>query len=179
MMCKRAVFSLWILCLAVVTMTATIIPAQAQTTLGTQDKQFLLNAAAASVAQVKASQLADTKAASDDVRIFAANMFKNHSLIGQDLRDLAKAKDIVLPTEPRMSQQQDIGKLGKLTGAGFDREYARVMGVLASKELVALYSKAAGGAQDGDVKSFAARTLINLQDDSQSAAQLKTATDKR
>lgn len=127
------------------------------------DRQFIERAAAGGMAEVQLGQLAQQKASSDEVKVFAARMVREHTESNAELMRLAQAKGIGLPADVPKSAHGDIDKVGKLSGAEFDRQYMQHM-VSDHRKTVAEFKKASESARDLEVKAFAGKTLPRLQD---------------
>lgn len=143
------------------------------------DKEFFTKAAQGGHAEVESSKLAASKAASADVKTFAQQMVTDHTKAGEELAALAASKGFTVPASPSPAQQSQIKTLDGTTGADFDRRYAKVMGVDAHRETVALFKKASSGAKDPDVKAFAAKTLPTLEHHLKMAEDLNKAVNKK
>jgi len=147
-------------------------PAASASALPRADRDFIIQAAGDGLAEVELGKLAQQKGASDAVKSFGSKMFDDHSKANEELRRIASAKGVTLPAAPGKKHQKDIEKLGKATGADFDRDYARHM-VADHKKAVALFEKQAKGGGDAELKAFAAKTLPTLQQHLEHAAQLE------
>jgi putative membrane protein len=79
------------------------------------------------------------------------------------LKQVAQSKGVTLPAGVTKAQQKDIDKLSKMTGAGFDQAYMKMM-VKDHKKDVAEFKKESKSGKDADVKSFAGTTLPTLED---------------
>ena len=126
------------------------------------DRQFVERAAAGGAAEVQMGQLAQQKASSSQVKVFAARMVNDHTKANEELKQLAQAKGIALPAAPPKSHH-DADKMSKLSGAEFDRDYMAHM-VADHRKTVAEFKKASESAKDTEVKAFAGKTLPTLQD---------------
>ncbi|MDB5775217.1 MAG: hypothetical protein JWP38_1350 [Herbaspirillum sp.] len=144
--------------------------------LASKDKRFMTDAAEAGNAEINGSKLALEKSANPSVKDFAEMMVGDHTTASDELKKLAASKNVTLPDGPSAMQKAKIAVLGKLSGAQFDREYASVIGVSAHTDAVKLFQKASTGAQDADVKQFAAKILPTLQHHLEMAKKLQTAT---
>jgi len=148
------------------------------TDLSRHERLFLRHAAEAGNAEREASSLVASKSADPDVKKFAQAVATDQESIMAVLRRLALAKNVKLPDEPSKMQQASIIKLAKLDGVGFDKEYSREIGVLAHRDIVALFQQAQKKAKDADVKAFASKILPLLEQQLKMGQQLKTAVDK-
>jgi len=132
------------------------------------DRKFVDKAAMGGMAEVQLGQLAEQKASSDEVKQFAQKMTDDHSKANDELKQLASSKGVQVPTTLDKSQQKEMQKLQKLSGADFDREYMKHM-VSDHKQDVSAFEKESKSGKDADVKSFATSTLPTLQEHMQMA----------
>lgn len=140
------------------------------------DKNFLEAAAHAGHTEVEGSKLAQTKAASGDVKSFADTMVKDHTKVGEELDQLAASKNVKVPKEPSITQKAKLKILGAYNGANFDKHYAKEIGVSAHEDTVKLFQKAVKEAKDPDVKAFAEKTLPGLEHHLEMARKLASTT---
>jgi putative membrane protein len=138
------------------------------------DNGFVQFAATGGQAEVQLSQLAEMKATSNDVKMFAARMVKDHTMANQQLQE-AVGSSTPLPTRLDTKHQQALANLRHLSGAAFDRAYMEIM-VDDHRQAVDQFSHAAGHGTVGTsgrpsvaapppkVADFAQRTLPTLQD---------------
>jgi putative membrane protein len=134
-----------------------------KSSLSHSDRSFVEKAAKGGMAEVELGKFAQEHASSDPVKQFAAKMVQDHSKANEDLRSLAQAKGVTVPSGPSHTDNHEMSKLSKLTGADFDREYMKHM-VSDHEKDVKEFQKEADKAKDGDVKNFAASTLPTLQE---------------
>lgn len=137
------------------------------------DRNFIVTAAEDGTAEVELGKLAQQKGSNEAVKTFGTQMVTDHTKAGDELKALAGTKDVTLPSGPG-KHQKDIDKMGKKTGADFDRDYAKHM-VNAHKSAVALFEKTAKSGKDADVKAFAAKTLPTLKQHLEHASSLEAA----
>jgi putative membrane protein len=125
--------------------------------------QFVKEAAVGGMTEVDLGKLAKDKGSSDTVKQFGQKMVDDHSRINDDLKTVAKKKNIDLPTALDAKHQAVVDRLSKLSGAEFDRAYSTEM-VRDHQEDVKEFQKQANSASDPDVKSFASNNLPTLQE---------------
>ena len=94
---------------------------------GANDTTFAKKAAAGGIAEVKMGQLAQQKGTADSVKKFGARMVEDHSKAGDELKQAASQSNITLPTDMSAKDKATYDMLSKLSGAAFDRAYARDM----------------------------------------------------
>ena len=127
------------------------------------DKAFAEKAAIGGMAEVQMGKMAQQKGSSDQVKQFGARMVDDHSKANDELKQIASAKGIALPTDLDAKHKSKMDKMEKLSGAQFDRAYMDEM-VADHKQDVAEFKKQASSGKDSDLKAFAAKTLPTLED---------------
>ncbi len=123
---------------------------------------FMNDAAPGNMAEIELGKLAVGKAQNADVKAFAQKMIDDHSKAGEDLKQLAAQKKVMLPPDILPVHKQAMDKLSKLSGADFDKEYVKEMVADHEKDVTA-FENASKTAGDADVKAFAAKTLPTLK----------------
>lgn len=156
---------------AATTTTTTTAGAHADSKLSHGDRKFVEFAGQAGLAEVAAGQLAQQKAANEQVKQFGARMVQDHTKANDELKQLAGGKGVNLPTEPDRKHRHEADKLQKLSGAEFDRAFMKQM-VEDHKKVVSEFEKHAKDAKDADVKAFASKTLPALREHLQMAQSL-------
>jgi len=126
------------------------------------DNSFATKAAQGGMAEVQLGQLAETHAASPDVKNFGKMMVDDHTKANDELKAVAAKKSITLPTGIDAKSQATYDRLSKLTGADFDRAYMRDM-VNDHRTDVNEFKREANSGSDPDLKAFASKTLPTLE----------------
>ena len=90
-------------------------------------------------------------------------MAQDHGKANEELKQIAQSKGVAVPAAPDKSHQREMDKLGKLSGAEFDRQYMSQM-VADHRKTVAEFKKASESARDDEIKAFAGKTLPKLQE---------------
>lgn len=135
--------------------------AQAAASLNNDDRDFIQKAGISGMAEVELGKLAQQRGADAQVKSFGEKMVQDHSKAGDELARLAAAKGVQIPPMDR-KHKNAAEKLGKKSGADFDRAYMDLM-LDEHKNDVKLFEKASRSAKDSDVRTFAANTLPTLQ----------------
>jgi putative membrane protein len=146
--------------------------AQKPATTAVSDTQFAKKAAQGGMAEVKLGQLAQQKGTSDSVKKFGQRMMGDHSKAGGELKRAAAQDNIALPDDVSAKDKATYNELTKLSGAAFDRAYARDM-VKDHEEDIADFNKEANGGKNTSIKDFATRTLPTLQDHLKEAKEMR------
>jgi len=136
------------------------------------DTQFAKKAAEGGMAEVKMGQLAQQKGTAESVKKFGARMVEDHTKAGTELKGVAAQEKITLPEDMTAKDKATYDMLSKLSGAAFDRAYARFM-VRDHEEDVADFRKEADGGHNAAVKDFATQTLPTLQDHLKEAKEMR------
>jgi putative membrane protein len=126
------------------------------------DQGFVQNAALGGLAEVELSKLAVNKATNAEVKQFAQMMVGDHTGANSELKTLAAAKGIALPTELDADHKATRDRLNTLSGAAFDRDYMAAMAA-DHNNAVTLFQNEATSGTDAELKAFAAKTLPKLQ----------------
>jgi putative membrane protein len=136
------------------------------------DTQFAKKAAQGGMAEVKMGQLAQDRGTSDSVKKFGQRMVEDHTKAGDELKKAASQENITLPDDVSAKDKVTYDSLSKLSGAAFDRAYARDM-VKDHEEDVADFNKEASGGQKPALKDFASQTLPTLRDHLKQAKEMR------
>lgn len=128
------------------------------------DRKFVQKAAESGMFEVQIAQLAATKATDPQVKSFASMLVDHHTKANNELVQLANAKKVELPAAPPRGMRRDIEKLGKKSGAEFDRDFVRNVGIKAHEKDIKLFEKASKDLKDAELKAFATKTLPVLQE---------------
>lgn len=143
--------------------------------LGSADRKFVMEAAMGGMAEVELGRLAAERGSSDAVKQFGQRMVDDHSRANSELTQIASGKGITLPTGLDAKHQALMTKMSALSGAAFDRAYAKEMVKDHNKDVAEFQREATRGA-DPDVKAFAQKTLPTLQEHLQMARSLPSGS---
>jgi putative membrane protein len=140
-------------------------------------RKFVKEAAQGSATEIALGKLAQEKGSSDAVKQFGKRMVEDHSKATEELKQAAEMAKIQVPSEPPKKAKKAQDKLSKLSGADFDRAYAKTM-VSDHKEDVKAFEKEARDGSVPPVKNFAAKTLPTLEEHLKLAEELDAAAGK-
>src|ERR1700730_4840983 len=116
------------------------------------DATFAKKTAQGGMAEVKLGRLAQEKGTSNSVKKFGQRMVEDHTKAGDELKRAAAQENITLPDDVSAKDKATYNSLSKLSGAAFDRAYARDM-VKDHEEDVADFNKEATGGKDEAIKN--------------------------
>jgi putative membrane protein len=126
------------------------------------DKEFVMKASAAGLAEVNLSNLALIKATSPEVKQFARRIVADHTKANRDLLGFANTKRWSVARTMDETHQTMQQKLTRLAGAEFDRTYMEAM-VKDHEEAVQLFETESKDGQDAALKTWAGKTLPTLK----------------
>ncbi len=127
--------------------------------MSSADQKFMMMAAMGGMAEIEMARLALQKSASDSVKQYAQKMIDDHTMVGDELRQLASMKGVTLTMQPDAKHMSMMAKMQKLLGMEFDMMYVKEAGVKAHEKMEKLYMKESMSGMDMDAKAFAAKTL--------------------
>ena len=142
---------------------------------GSADRKFVMEAAMGGMAEVELGRLASERGSSEAVKQFGQRMVDDHSRANSELTQLVSGKGVTLPTGLDAKHQALMTKMSALSGAAFDRAYAKEMVKDHNKD-VALFQREAGQGTDADLKTFAQKTLPTLQEHLRMARSLPSGS---
>jgi putative membrane protein len=132
---------------------------------------FLQKAAQANAAEVKTSQVAQTRAVDPAVKAFADRMVDEHTANEHALDALAKKHHVAVSAEPDPERLIRIGTLQKLEGPAFDRAYRKMM-VDDHAASIDLFENASRAIEDAETRQFIDATLPVLREHAEAAKAL-------
>lgn len=126
------------------------------------DAKFAVDAANGGMTEIELSKLATTKATNADVKKFADMMIMDHTAAGEQLKAIAKTKNITLPDSVNADSKKAIADLSKKSGVDFDKAYVDKM-VSDHKSTVDMFESASKNLKDPDLKAFVDKTLPTIK----------------
>jgi putative membrane protein len=103
------------------------VPAFAQDKMSNDDQSAMKQLAQANLSEIAAGKTAASKAQSPDVKKFGQQMVDDHSKMLEELRTLAKKKNVALPQDPDMKDMAQMKLMERKSGAEFDKDYMEHM----------------------------------------------------
>ncbi len=136
---------------------------------------FMVKVASGGMMEVEMGKIAAKNAMNADVKAFGQMMVTDHTKANNELKALAAAKNVTLPTTMGEEHQEHMDRLSKLQGAEFDREYMSHMVEDHEEDIEHFREAANANDYDAEVKAFASKTLPVLEKHLESA---RTTNDK-
>ena len=137
-------------------------PAFAQT-MDNADQAAMKQLAQANLAEIKAGQMGAAKAQHPDVKKFAQKMADDHQILLNDLKSLAKSKDVALPQDVNARDFAGMKILEHASAGDFDKKYMDEMVKDHEKDLQAAQNFAAK-AKDAQFKSAVQHASAKIQE---------------
>lgn len=131
-------------------------------TVNGDEAKFAVTAADGGMAEVMLGKLAQEKSASASIKEFGAMMVTDHGKANDELKALAKSKNIALPLVISADKQKAYDDLNKKTGADFDKAYVSMM-IDGHKNTAKLMANEATNGKDPDLEAFAAKILPTVK----------------
>jgi putative membrane protein len=123
---------------------------------------FLIKAAACNHAMVEYGKLAESRAASSDVKAFASDLVKGHQTANQQVAELLKTRKLAVVAGAEEETRNELKRLGGLEGAAFDRAFLKRV-IDDHDRAIVLFDKQAKLGEAADVRNFASDTLPALR----------------
>jgi len=127
------------------------------------DQSALKQLAQANLAEIKAGQMGAAKAQSPEVKKFAQKMADDHQIMLNDLKSLAKSKDVALPQDVNARDFAGMKILEHASAGDFDRKYMEEMVKDHEKDLQAAQNIAAK-TKDAQFKSAVQHASSKIQE---------------
>ncbi len=127
------------------------------------DAKFVVDAGNGGMTEVELSKLAQQKATNAKAKEFADMMVMDHSKANEELKALAKAKNVTLPDSLNADSKamwEDLNKTA--AGKDFDKAYVNMM-VTEHKKTVSMFESASKDLKDAELKTFVDKTLPVLK----------------
>jgi putative membrane protein len=135
--------------------------------LSPSSQDFVNEAAIADQFEIESAQLAQSKGDASD-KTFAQHMINDHQKSFSELKNI----DSNAPDSLSSSDRKMLDQLGRLNGADFSKQFRRDQ-INAHKEAISLFRRYAEKGDNQQLKSFAAKTLPELERHLQMADTLR------
>jgi putative membrane protein len=135
---------------------------------------FMVKVADVGMTEVKLGGIAQEKAMNKRIKDFGEMMTRDHTKAGDELKSLARRKNVTLPDSIGSDHRNKIDNLEKKNGKDFDRAYIDMM-VDGHQSTVNDFEKASNNTKDPDVKAWVDKTLPTLRAHLASAKAIQKA----
>lgn len=136
------------------------------------NKLFTLQAGSDSRLAIEMAKLAEQKSGDVQIRRFASRISQQHQTVSDQIKMLAQARNYAMADALLPEQQKSYDNLAAVSANGdFDRHFIESE-IHTIENAIQLYRGGSGQLTDNELRSFAARTLPELEDQLQSARDL-------
>ena len=146
-------------------------PAFAEDKMSNDDQSAMKQLAQGNVNEIAAGKMAADKAQSPDVKKFAQKMVDDHGKMLQDLKTLAKKKDVNLPESTSVKDMAQGKLMERKSGAEFDKEFMEHM-VKDHEKTLQEVKNVAAKAKDPEFKAAVQQAAGKIQEHLQLAQRL-------
>lgn len=140
------------------------------------DAEFLAKAASGGMLEVEMGKQVAARAVTPDAKKFAEQMVADHTKSNAELMDLAKKKNITLPTTLGDDHAKVLKDVVEEKGVKMDQEYMKEM-LKDHEEDVKEFTDASIKASDPDIKAFAAKNVPVLKMHLDMVTKMKATVD--
>lgn len=130
--------------------------------LSSDDVSFINDVMQAGMAEIAEARLASERSRDEQVRQVAEHILADHEQSNEQLRSIAVAHQVPLPSSPNAEQEQHARILEELTGEAFEAEYVRHQ-LEAHRKSIALYERTARQTENPQLKAYANKSLPVLK----------------
>ena len=139
------------------------------------DQRYFDDLAKANLAEIHAGKVAQSKAASAEVKKFAQHMVDDHSKKFEEQRVMAKTKNVALPAAPEDKHKDALKKMERMSGPEFDRAYMAQM-VKDHEATLELLNDIVKKGDDAEFKAAAQKAIPDVQKHLEMAKSLAAST---
>jgi len=145
--------------------------------LSKNDRDFMNSVATMDMTGAHASEMAQTKATSSEVKDFAKMLAKDNSESFGHLAELAAKTGATIPRGINAARIPAIQGLTNLNGAQFDRQFTKAQ-IAAEQHALTVFKREAKYGQNDDLKAYANRMIPIADNDLKRAQQVWGETSK-
>jgi putative membrane protein len=143
--------------------------------LSPADQAFATMAAGSGMYEVGVARLAVTRAVNPQVKAYAQMLVDHHTMANTELMRLLSARGMKPPTAIPADKEEKTRRLSGSTGAEFDRQFVRGVGIDDHTMDVALFERESSDGADPELRAWATKTLPTLQAHLQAAQGLQAS----
>jgi len=137
------------------------------------DREFLVKTITCNHAEIKASELAESRATNPKVKEFAQMLVKDHKNLSERLAELAKDHKLAILAGTEKATKEMLDRLSNTGNDNFDKEYLKSV-IEEHEKAIQMFDAQASRGSDSALKSFATNTLPSLRAHLTEAKKLST-----
>lgn len=143
------------------------------TAIAYNDSDFAVDAADAGMTEIQLGKIAVERSTNPDIKKFGQMIIDDHTKANNELKAIAKQKNITLPPSPGQENLEHIKMLNNEAGTDFNKDYIDMM-VTDHEKVIHLFENASMDATDAAMKTFATNTLPTLRKHLEAAKSLQS-----
>ncbi|RRN76984.1 DUF4142 domain-containing protein, partial [Pseudoxanthomonas sp. SGD-10] len=133
---------------------------------------FMKEAAVGGLMEVEAGKVALSQSTNAEIKALAEMIVEDHQIANTQLKELARTKNVLLPTELPSDKQEHLSRLKEMQGSDFDKHYLQMMQEEHQKD-IAKFENASESLRSDDVREFAKQTLPVLKKHAEKVSSIK------
>jgi putative membrane protein len=137
---------------------------------------FVVKAASSTMMEIELGRLARERGESHHVRNLGERMVRDHSIAGDELKNIAQRNFIQLPDSMLEKHKSHVEELSELSASEFDQAYLELLAEERKKD-IELFEEASGNYENDDIRGWARKTLMTLRDQERYVNDLLERTD--
>jgi putative membrane protein len=126
------------------------------------DAEFVANTVASNYGEIQAAEMAKTKASDPEVKKIAGMLVMDHNKTLGELKTLASAKSISIPSEADNSAMNKAENLANESGKEFDKKWCEEM-IDRHESTIKKFERHAEKTEDAELKAWIDKTLPALK----------------
>lgn len=131
--------------------------------LSKKDENFIKKAATGGMFEIEAARLAAEKATDPQLKTFAEKLREHHQQASDELKQIASARGVTIPTQMPSKEKAMLDKLNKASGDKFDKEFISMVGLRDHKQDIRDFENARNETNDPELKAWIEKTLPTLR----------------
>lgn len=147
----------------------------AQSAVSKGDRNFIMDAAQAGMAEAQLGKLAQERGRSDAVKQYGKRLEDDHGKANQQLMSIAQKNGVNVPASLDKKHQGQVDKFSKAKAENFDRDFAKHMVDEHERDIKKFRSIADKG-DNAELKTFASQTVPVLEEHLKLARELRDST---
>lgn len=133
-----------------------------QTDSSEKNAQFVVDAAAGNLTEIRLAELAQQKSTNKNVKDIAKLLLNDHTAALNDLKILASTKNITIPTEEPEKAKEQVKDLSEKKPADFDKAWVDQL-MEKHQKTINDYEKALTDVTDADIKAWINNVLPKIR----------------
>jgi putative membrane protein len=127
-----------------------------------KNAQFLVDAVASNYGEIKLAKIGQQNSSHAELKEVAKLLEADHTAVLNDLKSLASAKSITIPTEENADAKDELKELKEEKASTFDKDWCEML-MDSHKNSILRFESASKDLTDADIKTFVDKVLPKLR----------------